>query len=713
MKLQFALMLFCTLVFSCRCDGPISSLQGKFKVDPAFLEVDFGRVLEKTAAQKTVRLVADTRLPINVKATVAAPFGTPSAQFVVPGGADIEIEVNFLAGNGPSMGTLFLVNADDETNVAEIRLKGLGVRPLECLPTKPCRDSKYDFATHACIESVSADETACDTQSLCLDKGRCFSGMCLGQARKCDDANPCTDDGCSMESGCVYVPHQCPIPANPCRAAVCNPTSGCADTTQPEGTPCGSLDCVTAHICALGVCQAIATPDGVPCSPELACLPAGTCKSQKCERPDAGTWIPDWTVSLKSPSNKDLVFGAGNLFLSTCSAAPDAGTDAGIDAGLDAGIDGGFDAGEVLDGGEQDASIDAGGDAGPLDAGALDASVLDASLDSGVDGGLCHLLSYTSTGFERFDYRLENNGPYEVSAVGSKFVVLNSNSGQFSLRSLSTGTQISSFSYGENVIRNDTVYQLDPSGTLSSVKTDAGMIPLVSLGQFGKTALNLKDELYTFDADAGRLLRFSLRDGGVTSIQVVAPFFNALSVSGTHVLLGHQVVVTDRDGGLVFKRLDAGVPFRSLQAQNIAAVFMQRCRPLTSCVQYDNWLEMYDLNTASSIAGSFISEFESAVLDATFINSPIGFPPVAVVLEEQTDAGMKTVLTVLADGKRSVKCELPNGIKSVEWSDSRLFVVSASPDGGETLGAYPLKALQPLNSGWARPNSRSGTRAEQ
>jgi hypothetical protein len=659
----------CLVLVGCRCEGPVTTLKSSFRVEGNVSEVDFGRVLEGQVARLKVRISADTRLAVNVKGSTQTPFAVDE-MLLVPGGDALEVEVRFQAANGAATGLLRLVNTDDETNATEIKLKGFGVRPLDCKPSAPCRESRYDFDTNACIETITADEVACETKNLCLNMGRCLAGACLGEARKCDDANPCTDDGCAMDLGCVYTPHRCPVPTNNCRAATCNPASGCGEANQADGTVCGGLDCTNANLCVLGACKVLPTPDGTPCSPEIACLPMGTCQKQKCTIPDAGPWLPDWSVELPQGTNSDLVFGQGNLFFSSCAAEL-------------GGLDG-----------------------GPLDGGFL------------ADANRCQLVSYTATGFERFSRPVP--GVPRTLAVSAQGIAVQEQDGGVSWRTFASGAELVPIPSGSFSVADGFRYVLDAQGTLTATSSDAGTLPLASLGQSGLLALDLKNQVYSFEADSGRLLRFQLGDAGVLQLpETLTGSLNTLSVSGEVALVANQWLIRERDGGLVATALDAGEPLLlSLLSAGVGALFTKGCQPLTTCLRREPELLTFDVATAEITSQALVSEALNVRLhSATFVSAPVLVPPVALVLSEDSEsAGRVSLLSVFGDGKRLLRCEfLPeqSDVQSVEFSDSTVFVLSAKPDGGAQLGAYPLKALRPDTKGWSRENSRSGLRAEQ
>ncbi len=308
------------LVGGCRCDEPpVSGTRGEFQVEETVL--DFGRVLEGDTARRSVRLVGTGRASVTVSASVGGgPFSLPEAEVSVPGAGSVSLEVRFLAGSGPVAGTLVL-SAGGRTE--EVSLRGEGVRPLACVPSARCRESRFELDPGVCVESVSPDGTACIPESRCQEKGRCQSGVCVGSPRSCDDGNPCTRDACAPDLGCVTSPVSCPSSDNPCRVGVCERERGCTEVNANDLTVCGKVDCVTARLCFSGTCQEVETPEGFLCAPATPCQGEGRCGGGRCVRPDAGELVPTFAQALggepfSEPGGPVLLTHGGALFASVC-----------------------------------------------------------------------------------------------------------------------------------------------------------------------------------------------------------------------------------------------------------------------------------------------------------------------------------------------------------------------------------------------------------
>ena len=119
----------------------------------------------------------------------------------------------------------------------------------------------------------------------------------------CDDANPCTDDQCIENQGCLYEPNEAPCDdgnactqgdhcaaaacaptdavdcddGNVCTDDVCHPTTGCAYALNEAPCTDGNVCTMDDH-CANGSCEA---------SWQLQCNDGNPCTLDKCD-PDSG-----------------------------------------------------------------------------------------------------------------------------------------------------------------------------------------------------------------------------------------------------------------------------------------------------------------------------------------------------------------------------------------------------------------------------------------
>src|SRR5439155_769037 len=105
---------------------------------------------------------------------------------------------------------------------------------------------------------------------------------CYNPPHSCNDSNPCTDDACSSQTGCVYTNNTAPcddsnfcttgetcsgglcqggIPVvcndnNVCTTDSCDPRTGaCTNPPAPNGTACNDGNpCTVGDVCTNGVC---------------------------------------------------------------------------------------------------------------------------------------------------------------------------------------------------------------------------------------------------------------------------------------------------------------------------------------------------------------------------------------------------------------------------------------------------------------------------
>ena len=109
----------------------------------------------------------------------------------------------------------------------------------------PCEVSKCNPQSGVCQKSPKGNGTSCSDGDTCTDMDKCQNGQCAGAPKKCDDANPCTEDKCDAGAGCVSTPT--------------------SDVACSDGD-----ECTTGDVCVDGVCQ----------GGEFVC---GNCGDQVCD----------------------------------------------------------------------------------------------------------------------------------------------------------------------------------------------------------------------------------------------------------------------------------------------------------------------------------------------------------------------------------------------------------------------------------------------
>ena len=190
--------------------------------------------------------------------------------------------------------------------------------PLNCNDQSICTDDVCDAAT-GCLHLLNT--VPCDDGDLCSTGDKCFLGACAGGASlPCDDGNLCTDDSCSPDAGCQFVPNSTACDdgsvctdgdkcskgwcaagnqvdcddLNPCTTDYCDAALGCQHAFNI--LPCDDGDaCTAGDICLNGGCQAgellVCSDDNSctddSCSPAVGCL--FTANSAPCDDDDACT----------------------------------------------------------------------------------------------------------------------------------------------------------------------------------------------------------------------------------------------------------------------------------------------------------------------------------------------------------------------------------------------------------------------------------------
>ena len=179
--------------------------------------------------------------------------------------------------------------------------------------------------------SAVALEGPCDDGNLCTEGDTCFDGSCqpgAPAALGCDDANPCTDQGCDPEFGCIYLPNLLPcddgdpcslddlcekglclagggIPncddSNPCTTESCVVNTGCVAFNTLGPCDDGEV-CTTVDVCEEGVCVGTTVAN---------CDDGNACTDDSCE-----SGIGCTSVANTSPCDD----GALCTELDTCSA---------------------------------------------------------------------------------------------------------------------------------------------------------------------------------------------------------------------------------------------------------------------------------------------------------------------------------------------------------------------------------------------------------
>jgi hypothetical protein len=112
---------------------------------------------------------------------------------------------------------------------------------LTCDDENPCTEDSCD-AEQGCVNSALSD-TLCDDGDACTTEDFCDDGLCTGAAVACNDEDPCTMDFCNSASGCVFEP---------------------TDSLCDDGDPC-----TVGDLCSGGICEG--TPISCDCLTDEEC----------------------------------------------------------------------------------------------------------------------------------------------------------------------------------------------------------------------------------------------------------------------------------------------------------------------------------------------------------------------------------------------------------------------------------------------------------
>ncbi len=230
-------------------------------------------------------------------------------------------------------------NDDNPCTIGDLCAKAICVpgAPKPCSAGAACQVAQCEVATGKCGFGNASDGLGCDDVNLCTTKDACASGLCQGKVTDCDDANPCTNDGCAAQTGCTHTPAGAPCndgnactAADTCKDAVCvgiakpatacddqngctkdtcEPVQGCAHATVTDGSGCDDGDkCTPGDKCQSGACTAGANI--CPCKVDADCASA-----------DDGNLCNGTMACVWGPYATQCVLKAGSIVV--CDTAKD------------------------------------------------------------------------------------------------------------------------------------------------------------------------------------------------------------------------------------------------------------------------------------------------------------------------------------------------------------------------------------------------------
>ena len=173
----------------------------------------------------------------------------------------------------------FVCDDGDVCTVVDKCLQGECAAGVEvnCNDGNPCTDDSCTPES-GCIHLDN--DLACNDGDVCTTGDQCAGGACLGgQQLVCDDNNVCTDESCLPDVGCTHVANQ----------AECDDGNACTEGDYCEDGQCsfgGPKICVDADPCTDNICDpavgCIVTLNEAPCDDGDICTLADHCHLGGC-----------------------------------------------------------------------------------------------------------------------------------------------------------------------------------------------------------------------------------------------------------------------------------------------------------------------------------------------------------------------------------------------------------------------------------------------
>ena len=148
---------------------------------------------------------------------------------------------------------------------------------LQCDDSNPCTDD-------SCSPDVGCqfvpNIVECDDGTECSQDDACSGGICKGVLVDCDDSSVCTKDWCDMELGCQHSPL-----TGPCSDGTdCTVGDACANGVCIPGP---LLDCEDGNSCTIDSCHPQLgcehVPNADPCDDNDACTVGDVCSGGDCQ----------------------------------------------------------------------------------------------------------------------------------------------------------------------------------------------------------------------------------------------------------------------------------------------------------------------------------------------------------------------------------------------------------------------------------------------
>ena len=205
-----------------------------------------------------------------------------------------------------------------------------------CDDANPCTDDGCEPSTGACFGKPNTK--ACDDGDLCTLTDACKNAVCLGGAATgCDDNKPCTDDVCDPKKGCLHSENTavCSDDAT-CKLGVCK--LGTCEVGDKAG--CNDNNPCTTDTCTAGKCAYKALADGGKCADGSKCQKTSVCTAGKCKAgaledcSDANPCTTDgcnpatgcvWQANTSACDDGDACTTGDDCATGTCKGAPKTG----------------------------------------------------------------------------------------------------------------------------------------------------------------------------------------------------------------------------------------------------------------------------------------------------------------------------------------------------------------------------------------------------
>jgi formylglycine-generating enzyme required for sulfatase activity len=158
---------------------------------------------------------------------------------------------------------------------------------VDCSDVPQCMQAQCNPLSGACdLATVGGGQ--CDDGDACTLDDVCAGGECeSGKVLLCSDGNECTEDSCSSQTGCIYVPAEdglgCADGDGECVTGMC----------EPSGPTCGDVLCPTMAGYSL------------VCNSKSHCEYSLTEKTEGWHQWDVWVYIPPGDFSMGSPGVED------------------------------------------------------------------------------------------------------------------------------------------------------------------------------------------------------------------------------------------------------------------------------------------------------------------------------------------------------------------------------------------------------------------------